>query len=195
MNKTLTDIAFYGLAQTMQITFQNKLTNYLKPTIMKSGIKIIAVFITLFFFYTAQAAPGKTFYYNEVISAANNVAFFKKSIKDIPVKSGWVKKQVAISWQTTIETNTCYFEIQRSFNGKDFETIETIPACGKSNNVCTYAFIDTKNENRRGQSYYRLKAIFTNGEAIVTEGAKAKKTGVFDMNQSYAEAAGMVAAK
>lgn len=162
---------------------------------MKSGSKIIAAFFLLIFVYTAQAAPGKTFYYEDEINAVNSLQFFTKSLKDVPVKTGWVKKQVAISWQTTAEVNTCYFEIQRSFNGKDYETIETIAACGKSKNVCAYAFVDSNNENRRGQSYYRLKAVFTNGEAIFTEGAKTKKTGVFDMNQSYAEAAGMVAAK
>jgi hypothetical protein len=162
---------------------------------MKSGIKIIALFISLLFVYAAQAAPGKTFYYENEVKAVNNLQFFTKSLKEVPVKTGWVKKQVAISWQTTAEVNTSYFEIQRSFNGKDYETIETIAACGKSKNICAYAFIDSKNENRRGQSYYRLKAVFANGEEVFTEGAKTKKTGVFDMNQSYAEAAGMVAGK
>jgi hypothetical protein len=162
---------------------------------MKSAIKIITVFISLLFVYTAQAAPGKMVHYINEIGLGNNVEFYTKSTKDIPVKIGWVKKQVAISWQTTAEANTSYFEIQRSFNGKDYETIQTISACGKSKNVCSYAFVDNKNENRRGQSYYRLKAVFANGEAMVTEGAKAKKTGVFDMNQSYAEAAGLVAVK
>lgn len=162
---------------------------------MKSGINIIAAFFLLLFVNTTQAAPGKTFHYKNEINAVNNLQFFTTSIKNAPMKTGWVKKQVAISWQTTAEVNTSYFEIQRSFNGKDYETIETIAACGKSKNVCSYAFIDTKNENRRGQSYYRLKAVFSNGEEFFTEGAKAKKTGVFDMNQSYAEAAGMVNAK
>jgi len=162
---------------------------------MKSGIKIIAVFVLLLFVYTGQAAPGKTFHCKVEIGAENNLVFFTKSTKDIPVKTGWVKKEVAISWQTTTEINTSYFEIQRSFNGKDYETINTISACGKSKNVSAYSFVDSKNENRRGQSYYRLKAVFANGESIVTEGAKAKKTGVFDMNQSYAAATGMVAIK
>ena len=173
----------------------NKITSQLKRIIMKSGIKITALIISLLFVYTVQAAPGKTFFYKNGISAVNNLTFFTKSINDIPLKTGWVKKQVAISWQTTTESNISYFEIQRSFNGKDYETINTISACGKSNNVSAYSFVDSKNENRRGQSYYRLKAVFANGEAIVTEGAKAKKTGVFDMNQSYAEAAGMIATK
>ncbi len=162
---------------------------------MKSSIKIIALFVSLLFVYTAQAAPGKTFHYKVEIGAANNLVFFTKSTKDIPVKTGWVKKEVAIIWQTVTEINTSYFEVQRSFNDKDYETIKTISACGKSKNVCSYTFIDTENENRRGQSYYRLKAVFANGESIVTEGAKAKKTGVFDMNQSYATATGMVDTK
>jgi hypothetical protein len=36
-----------------------------------------------------------------------------------------------------------------------------------------------------------LKAVFANGEEMITDGVKTKKTGVFDMNQSYAAAAGI----
>lgn len=162
---------------------------------MKQVNKIIIAFLSFAFVYTAQAAPGKTFFYDNEIIASNDVQYFTKSMKEVPVKTAWVKKQVVISWQTITEVNTVYFEIQRSFNDKDYETIESIAASCNSKNVCTYTFVDNNNENRRGQSYYRLKAVFANGEASFTNAAKAKKTGVFDMNQSYAEAAGLVAGK
>ena len=162
---------------------------------MKQVNKIILLFLSFAFVYSTQAAPGKTFFYESKIIAFNDVQYFTKSVKEMPVKTAWVKKEVVISWQTITEVNTVYFEIQRSFNGKDYETIESITASSKSKNISAYSFVDRKNENRRGQSYYRLKAVFANGEANFTTGVKAKKTGVFDMNQSYAEAAGLVAAK
>jgi len=162
---------------------------------MKQINKIIIAFFSFAFVYTAQAAPGKTFFYNNEIIASNDVQYFTKSMKELPVKTAWVKKQVVMNWQTITEVNTIYFEIQRSFNGKDYETIENIAASCNAKNICTYSFVDSKNENRRGQSYYRLKAVFSNGESTFTTGVKAKKTGVFDMNQSYAEAAGLVASK
>ena len=162
---------------------------------MKQINKIIIAFFSFVFVYTAQAAPGKTFFYNNEIIASNDVQYFTKSMKELPVKTAWVKKQVVMSWQTITEVNTVYFEIQRSFNGKDYETIESIPAHSITKNISAYSFVDSKNENRRGQSYYRLKAVFSNGESTFTIGVKAKKTGVFDMNQSYAEAVGLAASK
>ncbi len=162
---------------------------------MKQVSKIIITFLSFAFVYTAQAAPGKTFFYNSEIIASNDVQYFTKSVKDVAVKTAWVKKQVVMSWQTITEVNTVYFEVQRSFNGKDYETIESIPAHSNVKNITAYAFVDSKNENRRGQSYYRLKAVFANGAVTFTTGVKAKKTGVFDMNQHYAKAAGLVTSK
>jgi hypothetical protein len=158
---------------------------------MKSRNKIIAVIFSLLSIYEVQAAPGKTIFYNIETGGSNNVAYFKKSISDVPLKSGWVKKQVAISWQTTAEVNTSYFELQRSFNDNDYETIDTIKAVGNAKNMSAYSFVDASNENRRGQTYYRLKAVFVNGDTQFTSSVKTKKTGVFDMNKSYAVAAGM----
>jgi hypothetical protein len=158
---------------------------------MKSNIYTIATILSLLFVYTAKAEPGKTIFYKGLITVSNNVTYVTKSMANVPVRSGWVKKEVAISWETITEVNTSHFELQRSFNNMDYETIATIVANCNSKKICTYAFVDSNNENRRGQSYYRLKAVFTNGEEMVTDGVKTKKTGVFDMNQRYAAAAGM----
>ncbi len=162
---------------------------------MKQVNKIIIAFLSFAFVFTAQAAPGKTFFYNNEIIASNDVQYFTKSVKDAAFKTAWVKKQVVMSWQTITEVNTVCFEVQRSFNGKDYERVESIAASCNAKNICVYSYVDNKNENRRGQSYYRLRAVFANGESTFTTGVKAKKTGVFDMNQSYAAAAGLVASK
>ena len=162
---------------------------------MKSNSYIIATILSLVFTSTAKAEPGKTIFYKDVITTSNTVKYVTKSTENMPVKSGWVKKEVAISWETLTEVNTSHFELQRSFNGVDYETIATIAANCNSKNICTYSFIDSKNENRRGQSYYRLKAVFANGDEAVSAAQKAKKTGVFDLNKSYAAAAGMVTSK
>ena len=153
---------------------------------MKSSVKNFGIIVWLLFAFTAQAAPGKTFFHNGESRGSNKVEFFTTSLKNVPVKSGWVKKEVAVGWQTTTEVNTWYFELQRSFNNRQYETIGIIKAVGDAKNTATYTFIDAKNENRRGQSYYRLKAVFEDGEEIFTVGVKAKKTGMFDINQTYA---------
>jgi hypothetical protein len=158
---------------------------------MKQVFIIAIAFLSLEFFYAANAAPGKTFIDGNKISVLNAVQYFTKSPGEMPVKSAWVKKDVVISWQTIAEVNTLYFEIQRSFNGKDYESIERITAKRNSNNIAAYLSVDSQNENRRGKSYYRLKAVFANGEEAFSTGAITKKTGVFDMNQGYAKAAGL----
>ena len=162
---------------------------------MKSNSYIIATILSLVFTYAAKAEPGKTIFYKDVINTSNTVKYVTKSMENVPVKSGWFKKEVAISWETITEVNTSHFELQRSFNGVDYETIATVSSNCNSKNICTYSFVDSKNENRRGQSYYRLKAVFANGDEAVTAAQKTKKTGVFDMNKSYAAAAGMVTSK
>jgi hypothetical protein len=162
---------------------------------MKSNIYTIATILSFVFIFTAKAEPGKTIFYKDIVNASNSIQYVTKSADNIPVKSGWVKKEVAISWETITEINTSHFELQRSFNGLDYETIATVVANCNSKKLCTYSFVDTKNENRRGQSYYRLKAVFANGDQAVTEGLKTKKTGVFDMNKSYAAAAGIINSK
>jgi uncharacterized protein YfdQ (DUF2303 family) len=162
---------------------------------MKSAIRNSGLIVAVFFSFAIQAAPGKTFFDKPETGGINQVQFSAKSFNDIPVKSAWVKKEVAISWQTITEVNTRYFELQRSYNGKNYETIGLIKAVGNAKNAATYGFIDFKNENRRGQSYYRLKTVFEDGTEAYTIGTKTKKTGVFDANQSYATAAGLVVEK
>lgn len=100
---------------------------------MKQAFTITITFLSLAFFYAVKAAPGKIFFYDNKIDALNNVQYFTKSPGEMPVKSAWVKKDVVITWKTTAEVNTVYFEIQRSFNGKDYESIERITAKRNSN--------------------------------------------------------------
>jgi len=71
------------------------------------------------------------------------------------------KTAINLSWQTASEVNSSYFEIQRSLDGVNFETIGSIDAAGFSNLVLNYDFRD---ENAfSGQNYYRLKEVDTDG--------------------------------
>lgn len=60
-----------------------------------------------------------------------------------------------ISWETTNETATAKFHVQRSLNGKDgFKTIQTVDAAGYSNNRQNYTVLDKQPTKT---AFYRLE--------------------------------------
>ncbi|MFK7936467.1 MAG: T9SS type A sorting domain-containing protein, partial [Saprospiraceae bacterium] len=64
---------------------------------------------------------------------------------------------VNLNWQVAYENATTHYEIERSANGKTFESIDKIAANGNLN----YQFLD-KNP-LRGDSYYRIVEVATDG--------------------------------
>ncbi len=67
-----------------------------------------------------------------------------------------------LSWSTATEKNSMSFELQRSYDLNDFETIGTIEAAGNSDRLRNYQFIDY--DISTGSVYYRLKMIDLDGE-------------------------------
>jgi hypothetical protein len=68
---------------------------------------------------------------------------------------------VDLLWQTASEINSSHFEIQRSVDGVNFETIGVENAAGFSNSLLAYNFTDTN--PFKGMNYYRLKEVDTDG--------------------------------
>jgi hypothetical protein len=68
-----------------------------------------------------------------------------------------VENTIALKWNTAEETNSDHFEIQRSGDGKKWETIGTQKSQTESYIVVNYSFTDKKPAN--GDNYYRLKMI------------------------------------
>ncbi|WP_426295571.1 T9SS type A sorting domain-containing protein [Dyadobacter endophyticus] len=79
-----------------------------------------------------------------------------------------VKKenQVLLSWATTMESNSAYFDVQKSGDGHNWKTLGRVWAAVKSDQVRSYAFTDDNpsDEDPHGQAnLYRLKMVDTNG--------------------------------
>lgn len=70
------------------------------------------------------------------------------------------QKGIALRWQTVQESNSFEFEIEKSKNGRYFETIEIIDAAGDSKQPLDYEFIDTEILDL---AYYRLKMVDLDG--------------------------------
>ena len=62
-----------------------------------------------------------------------------------------------VSWKTAAELNNGRFEIERSFNAKNFEKIGMLEGKGTTNVQTNYHFFDSN--PLPGKSYYRLKQV------------------------------------
>jgi trimeric autotransporter adhesin len=71
--------------------------------------------------------------------------------------------QVALNWTTASELNNKHFEVQRSRDGRAFETILVREGQGTTLAASTYAEFDKKPLN--GVSYYRLKQVDIDGSS------------------------------
>jgi hypothetical protein len=71
-------------------------------------------------------------------------------------------KGTMLNWQTANEVNSKSFEIERSFNGDEFEKTGTVKASGKTSIVTSYQFLDAK-ADFSNTLYYRLKQIDLDG--------------------------------
>jgi hypothetical protein len=72
---------------------------------------------------------------------------------------------VALNWQTTEETNSDRFEIERSIDAKRWSTIGEVGAQGESKSLASYSFKDVplSLQERAGVRYYRLKMLDRDG--------------------------------
>ena len=66
----------------------------------------------------------------------------------------------ALNWATAAEKNSSHFEVERSYDGKNFKTIATVKSNGNSNSVKNYSYSDEiAFVNDESAVYYRLKLV------------------------------------
>ncbi len=71
-------------------------------------------------------------------------------------------RSVFLNWSTASEKNNAYFLLEKSVDGKAFETIGQVSGAGNSQTTLNYSFIDE--QPRAGTNYYRLKQVDFNGD-------------------------------
>jgi predicted outer membrane repeat protein len=72
--------------------------------------------------------------------------------------------RAVLDWTTAMELNNSHFEIERSFDGSEFELIGKVDGAGSSNRIETYSFFDRTIPKHHKVVYYRLKQVDFNGE-------------------------------
>jgi len=70
-------------------------------------------------------------------------------------------KATQLVWQTALEVNNDYFQVEYSTNGVDFEAIGKERGQGESYDLVTYSF--THDAPAKGMNYYRLKQVDFDG--------------------------------
>lgn len=69
---------------------------------------------------------------------------------------------VTLSWKTDLEVNSSHFEVERSAEGKTWNTIASIQAAGNVNVQQSYTYIDAAPLD--GDNFYRLKIVDIDGQ-------------------------------
>jgi hypothetical protein len=103
----------------------------------------------------AYADINKNFY----IGSINNIT--PLPIELIEFKGTVSKRSVAINWSTATEINSEKFIIERSSDGKEFESIGEQASSGNSKTTKEYTYTDESPFT--GKNYYRLKSVDLDG--------------------------------
>lgn len=98
------------------------------------------------------------------ISASNTVVLPIELMNFIVTKN---VNYIALNWTTAMEKNNDYFTIEKTTDGKVFETVEVVDAVGNSNSTKNYFSYDKKPYT--GISYYRLKQTDYDGKFTYSE--------------------------
>lgn len=100
----------------------------------------------------ALTHPGSAFaYYFDTIIPVTLIDF----------KAAARESSVHLSWSTADESNSNYFDVQRSSDGRKWSTIETVSATNESRDVVFYEAAD--DFPLTGQNFYRLKMVDADG--------------------------------
>jgi len=77
-----------------------------------------------------------------------------------------VTEGIEIKWETGSEENNSHFEIWKSYDLVDFESVATVEGAGTSNNFHDYYYMD---ENISRVVYYKLKEVNFDGRSADCE--------------------------
>ena len=87
---------------------------------------------------------------------------------------------VAINWSTASENNNSYFDVEKSIDGSNFTTINSVKGAGNSSTLKNYGSYDAKPV--AGYNYYRIRQVDFDGKFKFSDVVKVNisfdKTGV-----------------
>lgn len=97
------------------------------------------------------------------ITALRNYTNSTLPITLVSLKSKREANTIQLTWRTSSEKNSNYFEILKSSDGKKFSSIGVVKAAGNSSQELTYYFKDLT--PTKGNNYYQLNMVDLDGTA------------------------------
>jgi len=86
---------------------------------------------------------------------------------------------VLLNWQTALEKNSSYFQVEHSQDGIHFTAIGKVASNGTSNQLHNYSFRHTSPS--KGNNYYRLKEVDIDGKYAYSNIVPIETTPFFDV--------------
>ena len=131
-----------------------------KPTVSNVDVNLA--------FYTSASFPGTAGTAAMSIPTANPLPV---DFLDINVTSTASYNKVV--WSTASETNNDRFEIERSYDGTNWDVVNVLNGAGNSSQVLNYEFHDIL-ANTILKSFYRIKQVDFNGESTYSDVVKVR---------------------
>lgn len=100
-------------------------------------------------------------------------------------------QHISLSWATAQETNNDHFEIERSYDGRQWNMIAIVFGAGNSNVVNKYSYTD-KNISRT-LIYYRIRQVDYNGRSEYSAVKMVRNTEAAALTEIYVSSAQTVA--
>lgn len=107
------------------------------------------------------------------VTSFSPFTFGSKTASENPLPVSWLNFEatpktnlVLLNWSTGSELNSKLFYIQRSLNGQDFLTMDSVNAVGFATYQTNYSGIDSN--PHRGINYYRIKQLDVDGKYSFT---------------------------
>lgn len=87
---------------------------------------------------------------------------------------------VNLDWQTASELNNNYFEVEKSFDGAFFQSLDRLGGESQSSEVQSYTYVDTG--HMRAEMFYRIKQVDINGAFSYSDMIQVNMTHVLNKN-------------
>ncbi len=113
------------------------------------------------------------------IIGVDNIEIFSDCVIPVTLSNFSIQKQNKanrLNWTTTQEINAMKFVVQKSRNGRDFETLGEVAAAGNSSTERTYSF--THNLPLSGYNYYRIKMVDRDNKSKYSQVRSVQNLGV-----------------
>ncbi len=104
---------------------------------------------------------------NGTVTGGSSGILLPQSGNPLPVEMTYFKAQmegtkVLLTWQTASELNNDHFEVERSFDGINFDILGTVQGNGTTTEIQNYEFVD--HTPGSSYNYYRLRQVDFDGE-------------------------------